>query len=122
MTTPAPERPAPVRLVEEAFVCVQACEACAAACQPAVPAVDPTAWNRVAARCARTCEHTSMVLNQLPATDTADLRAQVELCALTCEEQAAEFGRHAADDRHGGQADSCRRCAQACRSFLTSLG
>jgi hypothetical protein len=117
------ERQALVRFIEDAFVCAQACEECAAACLPPLEAGEPESWTRLEIRCADVCERTGRMLARNPGQDAAVLRSQVEQCALVCRSHAELLAQAAESDESARErADSCLRCERACIDFLRSLG
>ncbi|NGN68880.1 hypothetical protein G5C51_33930 [Streptomyces sp. A7024] len=111
-----------VRFIEEAFVCAQECERCAAACLPAIGPDEPEQWSRVDVRCAEICERTARMLSRHPGHDAPELYAQVELCAETCAEQAERLAPYAGTETRASlQAEACARCEKSCRELLGSL-
>jgi hypothetical protein len=116
------DRQDPVRLIEDGFVCAQACAAAAAACLQPAAALEPDAWNRLDVRCAETCEMTAHMLTQYARHDISGIRAQVELCAVTCQSAAQGFELLArTDERAAAQARACKRCERACHDLLLTL-
>ncbi|WP_419999447.1 hypothetical protein [Streptomyces boninensis] len=121
-STAEADRQTLVRFIEEAFVCAQACERCAAACLPAIGPDEPEQWSRVDVRCAEICERTARMLSRHPGFAAPELYAQVEMCANACAEQVDRLAPYVGSEgRATLQANACAECEKHCRDLLGSL-
>ncbi|MEU8953501.1 four-helix bundle copper-binding protein [Streptomyces sp. NPDC048518] len=108
-----------VRYLEDRFACAQACDECVRAC---LGRRGPAEWGdepRLNTACADVCEATSRVLAEQSDQDEQRVRMQVEWCRAICLQCAALSALRPASALC---AEACRRCAQACDDFLTTLG
>lgn len=120
----APQKPdEPIlRFIEEAFICAQACIACADAClaEKGKPALVPCI--RLNADCADTCETLGRLASRRTALNRDVLQGVIDVCAMACDRCADECERHAARHPHCAIcADACRRCAEQCRIAMRSF-
>lgn len=73
--------------------------------------------------CADVVEATRRVLTRGSGPDSRLLRAQLEACVIACERSFEECSRHAEHHTHCRLcSQATRRCADACRQALGSLG
>ena len=111
--------PALASCIAACLECGQACVACADACLAEKQVADLRRCIRLNQDCADICDVTARVLSRLFDADTAILRAQLEVCALSCATCGAECHRHAAHHEHCKVcAEACRRCEEECRKLL----
>jgi hypothetical protein len=122
--------PQPTQLDRTALVeCLQACHDCAATCTICADACLAEEKVQMLRRCIRLnldcadiCETTATLLSRQTGSDTALLRAQLEVCEQVCRSCGQECASHAGHHEHCRVcAESCRRCAEACRRLLQSL-
>ncbi|MCM8571013.1 four-helix bundle copper-binding protein [Gramella jeungdoensis] len=101
------------KLINALGNCINHCNYCADACldeQDVKKMVDCIRTDRV---CAEVCS----TLNQVLATNYADVKALVEYCKKICQDCATECGKH--DAQHCQDcAKACRECASACEAYL----
>ncbi len=103
--------------------CAQACTACANACLSEDMVAELTECIRTNADCADVCDTTGRVLSRHTGYDANLTRAVLEACAATCRACGDEREQHASMHEHCRVcAESRRRCEQACRDLLGSLG
>lgn len=112
--------------------CLNACFECAAICTICADAclsekehlMHLTRCIRLNSKCAALCTATGQLLAHPSKTDTALLKAQLQVCQLVCRACEAECHQHASGMhmRHCAIcAESCRRCTAACEELLTGL-
>lgn len=112
-----------VTCIEECFACSQACTACADACLSEDMVADLVKCVRTNLDCADICEATGRALSRHTGYNANLTRALLEACATACSSCCDECDRHAQMHEHCGIcAEACRRCEQACRELLASLG
>jgi hypothetical protein len=103
--------------------CEQACVACADACLAEKQVTDLRRCIRLNQDCADICGITARVLSRLSDPDAGVVRAQLELCALSCATCGTECDRHGDHHEHCKIcAEACRRCEDLCRKMLRSIG
>lgn len=112
--------------IDACFECAQVCTACADACLGEQEHhVHLVHCIRTNLDCADICGTTGRVLSRLTQPDEIVLRAQLQACLAACQACGTECEEHARDMNMAHCAvcaESCRRCEQACRQLLGSLG
>jgi hypothetical protein len=103
--------------------CAQSCVACADACLGEKQVEDMRRCIRLNQDCADICAATARVLSRLSEPDAGVVRAQLEVCALSCATCGTECHRHGDHFEHCKVcANICRRCEEACRKLLRTVG
>jgi hypothetical protein len=109
--------------IEACFDCAQVCTACADACLAEDQVAELTRCIRTDLDCADQCAATGNVLTRRTGYDADLTRAVLETCAAVCKACGDECAQHADMHVHCKIcADTCRRCEEACRDLLASLG
>jgi Domain of Unknown Function (DUF326) len=112
-----------IRCIETCIECAQACTACADADLSEEQVAHLTKCIRTNLDCDDICVTTSRVLSRQTEYDANVTRAVLEACAVTCKACGDECDLHATHHEHCRIcAGVCRRCEQACRELLASLG
>jgi hypothetical protein len=109
--------------IDECFDCSTTCTACADAClgEPDVP--DLVRCVRLCLDCADICDTVGRVVSRQTEIDLGVVRAELEGCIVICRDCGDECEKHAPHHDHCRvSAESCRRCEQACRDLLASMG
>ncbi|WP_460495934.1 four-helix bundle copper-binding protein [Glycomyces tarimensis] len=109
--------------IRECYACAQACTACADACLSEQDVASLTKCIRSNLDCADICFTTGQVLSRHTGYDANLTRAVLEACAMACKSCGDICAEHASHMPHCEHcADECRKCEQACRDLLSSLG
>ncbi|MEU0467049.1 MULTISPECIES: four-helix bundle copper-binding protein [Amycolatopsis] len=117
------DREALARCIDACFSCAQACSACADACLSEETVSELTKCVRSNLDCADICGATGQTLSRHTGYDANLTRSILEACAAACKACGDECARHAGHHDHCRVcADECRRCEQACRDLIGSLG
>ena len=108
--------------IDACLECLQACTACADACLSEDMVAELTTCIRTNADCADVCEATGRVLSRHTGYDANLTRSVLDACAVACKACGDECAQHAEMHEHCRIcAESCMRCAQACRDALADL-
>jgi hypothetical protein len=102
--------------------CAQACTACADACLSEDMVAELTKCIRTNLDCADICDATGRVLSRHTGYDANLTRAVLQTCAHACQSCGNECAEHTHMRHCQVCADTCRRCEQACRQLLDTLG
>ena len=110
--------------------CIQACYDCAQACIADADAdlgeqqgPEMLRCIRLCLDCAEVCDATGRIVTRQTEPNLGVVRAAVEACATTCRACGDECERHAPHHEHCRiSAEVCRRCEQACRDLLATMG
>lgn len=109
--------------IEACIECAQACTACADACLSEDSVAELIKCIRTDLDCADICETTGRVLSRHTGYDADLTRSVLETCAAACKSCGDECAQHASRHAHCKTCgDACRRCEQACRDLIGSLG
>jgi hypothetical protein len=109
--------------IEACYECAQACTACADACLSEDGVAEMAKCIRTDLDCADICETTGRVLSRHTGYDATLTRAVLDACATACKSCGDECESHAQMHGHCRVcAEVCRRCEQACRDLMASLG
>ncbi|WP_083208532.1 four-helix bundle copper-binding protein [Mycobacterium malmoense] len=112
-----------IRCIETCIECDQACTACADADLSEERVAQLRKCIRTNLDCADMCATTGRVLSRHTEYDANITRAVLEACAVTCKACGDECDLHSAHHEHCRIcAAVCRRCEEACRELLASLG
>jgi hypothetical protein len=108
--------------VQECVDCAQTCTACADACLADPGNADLGRVCATALVCADMCATTARTLVRRAGHHAPVTRAVLLACIETCDACYDECRRHALQHEHCRIcADSCHRCARACRTLQTRL-
>ena len=99
-----------IRCIEECYDCAQACIACADACLGEDMVQQLAQCIRLNLDCADVCNATGALATRRTGSNQDLIRSMLETCALACRLCGEECERHAGNHEH------CRICAEACRS------
>ncbi len=109
--------------IEACVECAQACTACADACLSEDMVAELTKCIRSNLDCADVCDAAGRVLSRHTGYDANLTRTVLEACAAACKSCGDICAEHAEMHEHCRVCvDSCRRCEQACRDLISSLG
>ena len=112
-----------VRCVEECYACAQACTACADACLAEEMVRQLRQCIRLNLDCADVCAATGALGSRRTGSNEQVLLQMLEVCATACRVCGKECDRHAGQHDHCRIcAESCRRCAQACQEAMRDVG
>lgn len=111
-----------LRRIEECYSCAQTCTACADACI-AEPMVDQMRLCiRLNLDCADICAATGALASRRTGSNVEVLRVAIQTCANACQGCGQESERHAGEHEHCRIcAESCKRCADACQAALEDV-
>lgn len=109
--------------IEECFDCSATCTACADASLGESDVLELIRTIRLNLDCADVCDTVGRVVTRQTEIDLGVVRATIEACVVACRACGDECERHAAHHDHCRVcAEVCRRCEQACRDLLASIG
>src|SRR5690242_19274886 len=120
---PGIDRDALVIAVQECLNCAQSCTSCADACiaDPSTAHLGRSAG--AALNCADMATVAVRVLSRPTAYDRAVTEAMLRALIETCREGYEDHRKHASESEACGIcAEACRKCGQAVRHLLDSLG
>lgn len=111
-----------IRCVEECYDCAQSCTACADACLGEQSVQQLTQCIRLNLDCADVCAATGALATRRTGSDEEIIRLMLQACEAACRVCGEECERHAGDHEHCRTcAESCRRCQQACQEAARSM-
>jgi|SRR4051794_16151064 hypothetical protein len=112
-----------LRCIDECIDCSATCNACADACLGEPDVVDLVRCVRLCNDCAGVCDTVGRIVSRQTDMDLVVVRVALDACIVTCRECGDECERHAPHHDHCRVSmESCRRCEQACRDLLASMG
>jgi uncharacterized protein DUF326 len=111
------------RCIDECLACMQCCVADADADLAEDDVAEMRRCIRLCLDCADVCDATARMLSRQTHYDADSARAQVASCWELCAICARECERHAGQHEHCRLcAESCRSCEEACSEVLKAIG
>ena len=112
-----------IACIEACYECAQTCTVCADACLAEGMVKELLQCIRLNLDCADACAAAGAIASRRTGGNEAVLVSILETCALACRECGAECMQHARQHEHCRIcADACRRCEEASRSAIRSIG
>lgn len=111
-----------VRCVDECYDCAQVCTSCADACLGEDRVEPLKQCIRLNLDCADVCAATGAVATRRTGSNEQLIQSMLETCALACRVCGDECDRHTGEHEHCRIcAESCRRCEQACHDARRTI-
>ena len=111
-----------IHCVEQCYACAQTCTSCSDACLGEELVQALTQCIRLNLDCADVCSVTGAIATRRTGSNEHVIRAMLQACAQACGVCGEECERHAGEHDHCRVcAEACRRCEQACRDALRSM-
>lgn len=111
-----------LRYVEDCYDCASVCTSCADACLAEGMVEQLRQCIRLNLECAHLRAATGRVASRRTGSNVQIIRAMADACRLACLACGEECQKHASMHEHCRIcAESCMRCAQACRDALADL-
>lgn len=111
------------RCIDDCFDCAQSCISCADACLGEQTVQNLKQCIRLNLDCADICVATGSIATRRTGSNEALIRTTLEACALACRLCGEECEKHAGDHEHCRIcAEACRRCETACQDAVQTVG
>lgn len=112
-----------IRFIEACYDCTQTCTRCADACLGEEMVAKLTQCIRLNLDCADVCAATGLVTSPGTGSNEEVIRRMLAACATACRACGDQCEKHASMHEHCSiRAEERRRCEQACRLALESMG